>query len=129
MSLYRMTHGYGKTAGNVRLNNGIGGILVFHFSFHLMLKHKTRAAKKKKNYTNIYLHIYKSYKFPGFPRDRASGRMLILYCILFKTSISYILFAFHILPVPLRKIHFSQDSKIHEVQVRKSYFVPFAAIE
>ena len=33
------------------------------------------------------------------------------------------------LPVPVRKIHFSQDSQIHEVQVRKSYFVPFEPIE
>ena len=33
------------------------------------------------------------------------------------------------LPVPLRKIHFSQDSKLHEAQVRKSYFVPFDPIE
>ena len=32
-------------------------------------------------------------------------------------------------PVPVRKIHFSQDSQIHEVQVRKSYFVPPEPIE
>ena len=30
---------------------------------------------------------------------------------------------------PLRKINFSQDSRIYEVQVRKSYFVPFEPIE
>ena len=33
------------------------------------------------------------------------------------------------LPCPLRKIHFSQDSQIHKVQVPKSYFVPFEPIE
>ena len=33
------------------------------------------------------------------------------------------------LRVPLSKIHFSQDSQIHEVQVRKSSFVPFEPIE
>ena len=33
------------------------------------------------------------------------------------------------LPVRMSKIPFSQDSQIHEVQVRKSYFVPFEPIE
>ena len=33
------------------------------------------------------------------------------------------------LPMPLRKIHFSQDSQLHEVQVRKRYSVPFEPIE
>ena len=32
-------------------------------------------------------------------------------------------------PLPDGKIRFSQDSQIHEVQVRKSYFVPFEPIE
>ena len=31
--------------------------------------------------------------------------------------------------VPFTKIPFSHDSQIHEVQVRKSYFVPFEPIE
>ena len=34
-----------------------------------------------------------------------------------------------ILRVPLSKIHFSQDSQIHEVEVRKSYSVPFEPIK
>ena len=33
------------------------------------------------------------------------------------------------LPVPFSKIPFSQDSQIHEVQVRTSYFVPLEPIE
>ena len=33
------------------------------------------------------------------------------------------------LPVPLRKIHFSHDWRIHEVQVGKSHSVPFEPIE
>ena len=33
------------------------------------------------------------------------------------------------LRAPLSKIHFSQDSQIHEVQVRKSYIVPLEPIK
>ena len=55
---------------------------LFHFiSFHFIIfKHKTLSAKKKKRETiqmSIYIYI-KSYNFAGLPRDRASGRMLIL---------------------------------------------------
>ena len=51
----------------------------FHFHF-IIFKHKTLSAKKKKRETiqmSIYIYI-KSYNFAGLPRDRASGRMLIL---------------------------------------------------
>ena len=33
------------------------------------------------------------------------------------------------LAVPRCKIPFSQDSQIHKVKVRKSYFVPFKSVE
>ena len=33
------------------------------------------------------------------------------------------------LPLQISKINFSQDMQIHEVQVRKSYFVPLEPIE
>ena len=35
----------------------------------------------------------------------------------------------YVVPMQNSKNLFSQDSKIHEVQVRKSYFVPFEPIE
>ena len=40
----------------------------------------------------------------------------------------------HVVPMytlllQISKLHFSQDLQIHEVQVRKSYFVPFEPIE
>ena len=54
---------------------------VFHFIFFILSYFNTKPYQLKKKRETIQMSIYiyvKSYNFAGLPRDRASGRMLIL---------------------------------------------------
>ena len=50
---------------------------IFHFILSYFNTKPHQLKRAKKNYTYIYLHITKPYKFVGLPRDRASRRMLV----------------------------------------------------
>ena len=65
---------------NVVHNDRVAACFHFHFFFILSyFNTKLYQLKKKRETIQMSFYIYiKSYNFAGLPRDRASGRMLIL---------------------------------------------------